>query len=177
MPGSRQGLAPAARPDLSWRSRIRRIRYGNLIAHATLPRSRRVSPCHCFPTAALSSCRYPLRAADDRLAPEFGDDLVQVLDVPDLDLDADLEKVGRPIEDRQVGDIAVVLSDDKGDLCERSRFVEHRYDDFGREPLVAALGDIPGKVDPALRFVVELLQRLCVNRIDRDPLPGSEYAD
>src|SRR6202012_3134796 len=49
--------------------------------------------------------------------------------------------------------------------------------DAGRKALRRGLVDIPAHIEPALRLLLEILQRRRLDRIDRDALPGRDDAD
>ncbi len=70
-------------------------------------------------------------------------------------------------------DVAVIVADDLGDLGQRAGLVDRRHGDLRREALGLAFVDVPAHVQPAVRLVVERGQRRGLDRIDRDPLPGS----
>src|SRR3954454_335658 len=99
-----------------------------------------------------------------------------MLHVADLDIDQDLEEIGRAVGDRQVRDIAALFADCRRQTAEIARFVGDRDVDptnVSNFRFVTA----PGDIEPAFRLVGEAAQRVAVDRVDRDPLTGRPDAD
>src|SRR5262245_27037709 len=98
-------------------------------------------------------------------------------EIPHFEIDDHLRIVRNLLHDLDIVDIAVGLADHGGYLGEAARLVERGDGNLGREALCIVLVDVPGHVDPALRLLVERLQRLGMNRIDGDALARVEDAD
>src|SRR5262249_7205982 len=64
-----------------------------------------------------------------------------------------------------------------GDLRKLARLVDRLHGKLRRKSLRHLVVDIPTHVEPALRLILELFERLRLYRIDRDSLAGSENAD
>src|SRR5262249_57194830 len=69
------------------------------------------------------------------------------------------------------------LGDHLGDLRKGARLVDRLHGKLRRKSLRHLVVDIPTHVEPALRLILELFERLRLYRIDRDSLAGSENAD
>src|SRR4051794_16057234 len=99
-----------------------------------------------------------------------------MLHVADLDIDQDLEEIGRAVGDLQVRDIAALFADCRRQAAEIARLVGDRdvdptnVSDFR---FVTA----PGDIEPAFRLVSKTAERVAVDRVDRDSLAGRDDAD
>src|SRR5262245_23258462 len=113
---------------------------------------------------------------DDRLCTELRDNCTEMLEVIDLEIDGELGEIGRAARHADVVDVAVMLGDDGGDLGEAAGLVDIVDADARRETLRRGLVDIPAHVEPALRLVLEILQRGRLDRIDRDALARRDDA-
>src|SRR5215471_14851257 len=74
---------------------------------------------------------HALDAAHHRLALKAGNDLGEVVEVPDFELDLDLREVLGAAHHAHIINVAVGLADDLCDLCQCAGLVERRYDDLG----------------------------------------------
>src|SRR5262245_59509959 len=69
-------------------------------------------------SARRRSAARPFDGVDDGGRTQCGDDRGQMLNVSHLDIDHDLEKVGRAIRDLQIADIAALLTDHRRQAAE-----------------------------------------------------------
>src|SRR5580704_4559134 len=113
---------------------------------------------------------HALGVGDHLLRPQLRDDRSQVLEIVDRKIDRQIGEIGRLPQHSDVVDIAIVLGDDLGDLRQCAGLIDRLHCKLCRKPLRHLVIDIPAHVEPALRLVLELLQRLRLNRIDRDAL-------
>src|SRR3954453_12287356 len=70
-----------------------------------------------------------------------------------------------------------MLRDHGGNLGEAAGLVDVLDPDARRKALRRRLVDVPAYVEPALRLLLEILQRRRLDRIDRDPLARRDDAD
>src|ERR1051325_7505343 len=99
-----------------------------------------------------------------------------MLYVNNLDIDHDLEEIGRPVGDLQVADVAALLADRGGQAAKIAGLVRDRDvdpADMARLTLFAA----PRDVEPALRLVGEAFECVAIDRMDRHPLAGGDDPD
>src|SRR5262252_3369271 len=118
---------------------------------------------------------HPLDAAHHHLALEAGNDLGEVVEVPDFELDLDFGEVLGAAHHPHIVDVAVGLADDLRDLCQRTGFVERRYDDLGGKAFGIIGVDVPGHVDPPL--VLEIFELWRMDLEDADAATVGEHAD
>src|SRR5664279_5052303 len=118
-----------------------------------------------------------LDPCDDRLGAQLGDNSAEMLQVIDLKIDGELGEVLRAPGHADIVDIAVMLGDHGGDLSEAAGLVDVVNHDPRRKALRRRFVDIPAHVEPALRLLLEILQRRRLDRIDRDALARRNDAD
>src|SRR5664279_5277301 len=118
-----------------------------------------------------------LDPCDDGFGAQLGDNSAEMLQVIDLKIDGQLGEIRRAPEHADVVDIAVVLGDHGGDLGEASGLVDVIDEDSRRKALRRRIIDIPAHNEPALRLLLEILQRWRLDRIDRDALAGRNDPD
>src|SRR5438132_10359354 len=119
----------------------------------------------------------PFDPCDHGFGAQLGDNAAEMLQVIDLEIDGELGKIRRAPAHADVVDIAVMLGDHCGNLRQASGLVDIVDQDPGRKTLWRGLVDIPAHVEPALRLLLEILQRRRLNRIDRDALTWCDDAD
>src|SRR5712691_10634114 len=117
-----------------------------------------------------------LDRVDDRRRTQRRDDRRQVLYVFDLDIDHDLEEIGRAVGDLEIADVAALLADRRGQAAEIAGLVGDRDVD---PPDMGGIGLLarPGDVEPALGLGGEAFQRVAIDRVDRHALAGRDDAD
>src|SRR3954454_22360470 len=126
--------------------------------------------------ASSASAARPFDRVDDGGGAQRGDDRRQVFHVGNLDIDHDLEEIGRAVGDLQIADIAALLADRGGQAAEIARLVgdgDVDAADMARLPLLAA----PGYIEPALRLVGEAFERVAIDGVDGHALAGGDDAD
>src|ERR1041384_3311825 len=99
-----------------------------------------------------------------------------MLYVGNLDIDHDLEEIGRAVGDLQVADVAALLADRGGQAAKIAGFVGDRDVDPADMPRLTLFA-APRDVEPALRLVGEAFKRVTIDRVDRHPLAGGDDAD
>src|SRR6185312_16675871 len=67
----------------------------------------------------IGSAARALDRVDHRRRAQGGDEVGEMAHVGHLDIDQDLEEIGRAVGDLQVGDVAVLLADDGGEAADR----------------------------------------------------------
>src|SRR5690242_14493596 len=106
-------------------------------------------------TADMSNARRSAAGAldriDDRRRPQCRDDVGEVLHILHLDIDKDLEKIGRSVSDLEIGDVAGLLADDRREATEATGLVAERHIDAPDMAHLTLAAAIPGDVEPALR--------------------------
>src|SRR5687767_16034867 len=109
-----------------------------------------------------SSPARPIDGADRGGGAQGGDDVGQVPHVLDLDIHQHLEEVDRAVGDLEIGDVAEVLADHRGQAAEAARLVG----DDDRQAADMLLGRVrvlvPGDVEPAFRCFCKTLDRKSV---------------
>src|SRR5262245_42599220 len=123
----------------------------------------------------MCSREHALDAAHHRLALETGNDLREMIKVPDLELDLNLGEVLGAPHHAHIVDVAVGLADHLRDLCQRAGLVERRDYDLGGEALGVIGIDVPGHVDPPLMLEVLELRRMDLE--DADATAVGEHTD
>ena len=86
-------------------------------------------------------------------------------------------KSGRHLPHRQGADIDIAGGNRLSDFGQRAWLVERIDLDARHEAGVVGLVEVPAHIDPALRFLVELLQARRLDRIDGDALVLFHDAD
>src|SRR5450631_4758864 len=104
----------------------------------------------CLSIDALDPC-------DNGLGAQLGDNSAEMLQVIDLKIDGEFGEILRAPGHADVVDVAVMFGDHGGDLGETSGLVDIVDQDPRREALRRRVVDIPANVEPALRFVLEIL--------------------
>ena len=104
---------------------------------------------------------HPVDAADDPLGTEFRDDRIQVLQIPNREIDRQFCEVMGPSDHRDIVDVPVMVGDDLRDLGKRARLVQAGDRYLGREALGsvdvgAALSSYGGPPDTVRRGVAAL---------------------
>src|SRR5580704_8295726 len=102
----------------------------------------------------------PIDRIDRGRGPERRDDVRQMLDVLHLDIHQYLEKILRAIGDLEIGDVATVLADDGGERAQAAGLVADRDGDAPDMGLVGIALLAPSDVEPALRGIGIVLERL-----------------
>src|SRR6476660_6766535 len=126
--------------------------------------------CKALPIDALN-------LGDDSFGAQLCDNCTEMLEVINLEIDGQFGEVRRTARHADIVDIAVMLGDHGGDLGEAAGLVDVMDQDPRRETLRHGLIDIPAYVEPALRLLLEILQRRRLDRIDRDPLARRDDPD
>src|ERR1700730_12087636 len=125
----------------------------------------------------LRSCVHPFCIRHHVLCPQLGDNRVEMLDIEHLKVDRNRGEIrGWPFH-ANIADVAVVLGDDLGYLCERAGFINRLKYNASRKALRRALVDVPAQIEPTLGHILEVLQRRRLDRVDGDSLAGGENAD
>src|SRR5580704_4255978 len=118
-----------------------------------------------------------LDPCDDGFGAQLGDNSAEMLQVIDLKIDGEFGKVLRAPGHADIVDIAVVLGDHGGYLGKTAGLVDIVDHDPRRKALRVRIVDIPAHVEPALRLLLEILQRRRLDRIDRDALARRDDPD
>src|SRR5690242_5701086 len=124
-----------------------------------------------------SSAAGALDRIDHRCRAQCRDDVGEVFHVLHLDVDEYLEEVGRAVGDLEIGDVAGLLADDGGEAAEAARLVAERHVDAPNMPRLALAAAIPGDVEPALRRLGKIGERITIDGVNRDALAGGDDAD
>src|SRR5882724_2652223 len=119
----------------------------------------------------------PFDPCDNVLGAQLGDNGAEMLQVIDLEIDGELGEIRRAPAHADVVDIAVMLGDHGGDLGKAPGLVDIVDQDSRRKTLWRRFVDVPAHVEPALRLLLEILQRRRLDRIDRDALPRRDDPD
>src|SRR5260370_138676 len=114
---------------------------------------------------------------DDGFGAQLGDNSAEMLQVIDLKIDGELCEILRASEHADIVDIAVVLGNHGGHLGQASGLVDVVDEDPRRKPLGRRIVDIPAHVEPALRLLLEILQRRRLDRIDLHALARGDDPD
>src|SRR5580700_9725419 len=71
----------------------------------------------------MASAPRALDRVDHRRRAQRGDDVGEMAHIRHLDIDEDLEEIGRAVGDLEIGDVAMVLADDRRQAAEAARLV------------------------------------------------------
>src|SRR3954467_6530665 len=115
---------------------------------STAPASRKIASTSSVVIfgGSLLSAIDPLGLADAGIVLELRNQPVQVLEVPDFQIDQHLGEVGCGAYHRQRMDIGIVGGDHLGDVGERARRIDGRHRDPRRKALLGVLVDVPADV-------------------------------
>src|SRR5687768_4419899 len=89
-----------------------------------------------------SSAERALDAADNRFRAQLGDDRVEVLQIPDGQIDDHVREVLSPAFHRDILDVAVVIGDDLRDGRQGAGLVDRLQGETGGKALLPAI-DVP----------------------------------
>ena len=98
------------------------------------------------------SARHPIHPADHAFGAQFGDDRVQVLQIPHREVDHHIGEVLGAALHRNVVDIAVMVSNHLRDLRQRARLVNRLQREARPEALRRTAVNIPAHVEPSIRL-------------------------
>src|SRR3977135_4084638 len=100
-----------------------------------------------------------LNPCDHGLGAQLGDNSAEMLQVIDLKIDGEFGEILRAPGHADIVDIAVVLGDHGGHLGEAAGLVDIVDANSRRKALRRRIVDIPAHVEPALRLLLEILER------------------
>src|SRR5665213_3145194 len=89
-----------------------------------------------------------LDLADDALGAKLPQDRIEMLDVPDFQVDQHFAEIRRMGHEGNIVDVAAGFADRRRDDSQRPRLVERGDDDLGGVELPARAVDIPTDVEP-----------------------------